>query len=193
MDTAIDSQTDIPLRRRGTCGNRGTDTAVQASARDRGRRELRRESRPSRSASWRAKDFDVGLNNPWYVEEMIKLGLVIPDIHVPFGRVPLTIGAAGPEPRGDRQFAGGRAQASDRTRISIAYTSTGTSGKTFLRAIEIMGLQDQYPRSPASDGGRRAADRCRERSSAVRHCPALEDHRRSRRRAGRDLPAGTWS
>ena len=26
---------------------------------------------------------------------------------------------------------------------SIAYTSTGTSGKTFLRAIEIMGLQDQ--------------------------------------------------
>ena len=44
------------------------------------------------------EDFDVGLNNPWYVEEMIKHGLVIPDIHVPFGRVPLTIGAAGPEP-----------------------------------------------------------------------------------------------
>ena len=39
------------------------------------------------------EDFDVGLNNPWYVEEMIKRGLVIPDIHVPFGRVPLTIGA----------------------------------------------------------------------------------------------------
>ena len=44
------------------------------------------------------EDFDVGLNNPWYVEEMIKGGLVIPDIHIPFGRVPLTIGVAGPEP-----------------------------------------------------------------------------------------------
>ena len=38
--------------------------------------------------------FDVGLVTRG-TEEMIKLGLVIPDIHVPFGRVPLTIGAAG--------------------------------------------------------------------------------------------------
>jgi len=86
--------------------------------------------------------FDVGLNNPWYVEEMIKLGLVIPDIHVPFGRVPLTIGAAGPEPR---EIASSQ-EAVRKLLIeadSIAYTSTGTSGKTFLRAIEIMGLQDQ--------------------------------------------------
>ena len=44
------------------------------------------------------EDFDVGLTNPWYVEEMISQGRVIPDIHVPFGRVPLTIGAAVPEP-----------------------------------------------------------------------------------------------
>jgi len=88
------------------------------------------------------EDFDVGLNNPWYVEEMIKLGLVIPGIHVPFGRVPLTIGAAGPAPE---EIASSH-EAICRLLLnadSIAYTSTGTSGKTFLRAIEIMGLQDQ--------------------------------------------------
>ena len=88
------------------------------------------------------EDFDVGLNNPWYVEEMIKLGLVIPDIHVPFGRVPLTIGTAGRVPD---EIAG--SQEAVRKLLlnadSIAYTSTGTSGKTFLRALEIMGLQDQ--------------------------------------------------
>jgi molybdate transport system substrate-binding protein len=86
--------------------------------------------------------FDVGLNNPWYVEEMIKLGLVVPDVHVPFGRSPLTIGAAGPEPQ---EIVS--SQEAVRNLLlnagSIAYTSIGTSGKTFLRAIESMGLQDQ--------------------------------------------------
>ena len=86
--------------------------------------------------------FDVGLNNPWYVEEMIELGLVIPDIHVPFGRVPLTIGAAGPEPA-EIASSHGAVRSLMLNADSIAYTSTGTSGKTFLRAIEIMGLQDQ--------------------------------------------------
>ncbi|MBR1124202.1 substrate-binding domain-containing protein [Bradyrhizobium lablabi] len=88
------------------------------------------------------EDFDVGLTNPWYVEEMIAIGRVIPDIHVPFGRVPLTIGAAVREPE---EIASSHEAVS---RIlsnadSIAYTSTGTSGKTFLRAIEMMGLKDQ--------------------------------------------------
>lgn len=88
------------------------------------------------------EDFDVGLTNPWYVEEMISQGRVVPDIHVPFGRVPLTIGAAGPGPE---EIASSR---EDVHRLlsnadSIAYTSTGTSGKTFLRAIEMMGLGDQ--------------------------------------------------
>ncbi len=88
------------------------------------------------------EDFDVGLTNPWYVDEMISLGRVVADIHVPFGRVPLTIGAAGPEPR---EIASSH-EAVRRLLLnadSIAYTSTGTSGKTFLRAIEMMGLQDQ--------------------------------------------------
>src|SRR5262245_15766216 len=86
--------------------------------------------------------FDVGLNNPWYVEEMIKGGLVIPDIHVPFGRVPLTIGAAGSEPQ-EIVSSQEAVRALLLNADSIAYTSIGTSGKTFLRAIENMGLQDQ--------------------------------------------------
>jgi molybdate transport system substrate-binding protein len=88
------------------------------------------------------EDFDVGLTNPWYVDEMISLGRVMPDIHVPFGRVPLTIGAAGPAP----EEIGSSHEAVRRLLLnadSIAYTSIGTSGKTFLRAIEMMALQDQ--------------------------------------------------
>jgi molybdate transport system substrate-binding protein len=88
------------------------------------------------------EDFHVGLTNPWYVDEMISLGRVVAAIHVPFGRVPLTIGATGPAPD---EIAGSRE--SIRALLlkanSIAYTSTGTSGKTFLRAIEMLDLHDQ--------------------------------------------------
>lgn len=88
------------------------------------------------------EDFDVGLTNPWYVDEMISLGRVISDIHVPFGRVPLTIAAAGFEPaQVSSSYEAVRALLLNAE--SIAYTSIGTSGKTFLRAIEKMGLQDQ--------------------------------------------------
>lgn len=88
------------------------------------------------------EDFDVGLTNPWYVDEMVSLGRIIPDIHVPFGRVPLTLGAAGPEPEAiatSHEAVRELLLSAD----SIAYISTGTSGKTFLRAMEVMGLQDQ--------------------------------------------------
>jgi molybdate transport system substrate-binding protein len=88
------------------------------------------------------EDFDVGLTNPWYVEEMISTGRVIADIHVPFGRVPLTIGAAVPEPEeivSSHEAVRKILSNAD----SIAYTSIGTSGKTFLRAIEMMGLKDE--------------------------------------------------
>jgi molybdate transport system substrate-binding protein len=88
------------------------------------------------------EDFDVGLTNPWYVDEMISQGRVVPDIHVPFGRVPLTIGAAGPAP--DEMASSHEAvRALLLNADSIAYTSIGTSGKTFLRAIGMMGLRDQ--------------------------------------------------
>ena len=88
------------------------------------------------------EDFDVGLTNPWYVDEMISRGRVVADIHVPFGRVPLTIGAAGPAP--DEMASSHEAvRALLLNADSIAYTSIGTSGKTFLRAIDMMGLRDQ--------------------------------------------------
>ncbi|HEY8337245.1 MAG TPA: substrate-binding domain-containing protein [Tardiphaga sp.] len=84
--------------------------------------------------------FDVGLTNPWYVDEMIALERVIPNIHVPFGRVPLAIGAIG---SGSMDIVTSheavRAMLLEAT--SIAYTSIGTSGKTFLRAIETMGIE----------------------------------------------------
>lgn len=86
--------------------------------------------------------FDVGLTNPWYVEEMIAAGQASPDLHVPFGRVPLAIGAAGSAPPEiETSYEAVRALlAASR---SIAYTEAGTSGKTFLRAIETMGLAPQ--------------------------------------------------
>lgn len=86
--------------------------------------------------------FDVGLTNPWYVDEMITLGRVVPDIHVPFGRVPLTVGAAG-------VASGTPVSSHDSVRDlllqadSIAYTSIGTSGKTFLRALDMIGIHDR--------------------------------------------------
>src|SRR5882672_9615735 len=81
------------------------------------------------------EDFDVGLTNPWYVDEMISLGRVVPDIHVPFGRVPLTIGATGPAPD-EIASSNESVRALLLNADSIAYTSNGTSGKTFLRAIK---------------------------------------------------------
>lgn len=87
-------------------------------------------------------NFDVGLTNPWYVEKMIALGCVLPDIHVPFGRVPLTIGAAGPEPQASISSCEGVRELLLKA-DSIAFTSIGTSGKTFLKAIELMDLQEQ--------------------------------------------------
>jgi ABC-type molybdate transport system substrate-binding protein len=86
--------------------------------------------------------FDVGLTNPWYVDEMIALGRIIPGIHVPFGRVPLAIGTAGPAP----EVMATSDEAVRKILIeadSIAYIAPGTSGKTFLRALDMMGLQDQ--------------------------------------------------
>ena len=101
------------------------------------------------------EDFDVGLNNPWYVEEMITHGRVIPDIHVPFGRVPLTIGAAVPEP--------GRSPV--RTRPCEACCRRGfdrlhvdrNEREDVPEGHRNDGLAGSDPQSPASDGGWRAA------------------------------------
>ena len=84
--------------------------------------------------------FDVGLTNPRYVGEMISSGRVVRDVHVPFGRVPLAIGAAGSR---QEDIAGSReaVRALLLGARSIGYVSTGTSGETFLRAIEQMGIE----------------------------------------------------
>ena len=119
---------------------------------------------------------------------MVSLGLIVPDIHVPFGRVPFTIGAAGPGPEviaTSHEAVHGLLLNAD----SIAYISTGTSGKTFLRAIEVMGLQDQLrdrlrpmgagePPVAAAKGQVQYAIAPLSRIIAVR------------RRAGRDLSVG---
>jgi molybdate transport system substrate-binding protein len=85
--------------------------------------------------------FDVGLTNPWYFDEMVSKGGILPDIHVAFGRVPLTLGGAGDAPLAP-------ATSLDAVRDlllhaeTIAYTSTGTSGKTFLKSLEMIGIRD---------------------------------------------------
>ena len=89
---------------------------------------------------------------------MIALGRIIPGIHVPFGRVPLAIGTAGPAP----EVMATSNEAVRKLLLdanSIAYIAAGTSGKTFLRALDIMGLHDQDPRSLAPHGAGRTADR----------------------------------
>lgn len=85
--------------------------------------------------------FDAGLNNPWYVDEMIAQGRVIPDVHVPFGRIPLAIGAAATAGEIVNSHTAVRALLAEAD--SIAYVATGTSGKTLLRAIALMGLEQQ--------------------------------------------------
>jgi molybdate transport system substrate-binding protein len=88
------------------------------------------------------EQFDVGLNNPWYVDEMIAHGRVVPDVHVPFGRIPLAIGAAGAHAN-EIVSSHHAVHALLVESSSIAYTDIGTSGKTFLRAAGVMGLEHQ--------------------------------------------------
>jgi hypothetical protein len=88
------------------------------------------------------EQFDVGLTNPPYVEELIAAGRVDGASHRPFGRVPLAIG---------RRAGTGSSVATTaaeiaallRTAKSIGYTGAGTSGKTYLDAMERLGLRDE--------------------------------------------------
>ena len=85
--------------------------------------------------------FDVGLTNPPYVEELIATGRVDGASHRPFGRVPLAVG---------RRAGTGGAVATTAAEIaallrgarSIGYTGAGTSGQTYLKAMERLGLSD---------------------------------------------------
>lgn len=81
--------------------------------------------------------FDLAITNPWYVPDLIARGLIAPDLHRPFGRAALAIagrGEASPESSRDGVIALLRRAG------SIAYTAMGTSGKTFLDALDRLGL-----------------------------------------------------
>jgi len=85
--------------------------------------------------------FDIGLTNPQYVEELIAAGRVDRASHRPFGRVPLAIGrragANAPVLTGTADIA-----ALLRGAKSIGYTGAGTSGQTYLEAMERLRLWD---------------------------------------------------
>ncbi len=123
---------------------------------------------------------------------MIKGGLVIPDIHVPFGRVPLTIGVAGPEP-GEIASSQEAVRKSSPTRIRSPARLQERAGRRSPGAIESDGPAGSDPRTACVRWGRRAPDRCRKGQVQYAVSPLSEDHRRSRHRPDRDLSAGTWS
>lgn len=82
--------------------------------------------------------FDVGLTNPWHVPELIAENVVLADTHMAFGRVPLAVGAGTPSTAIQRT--------SEQLRDlllgakSIGYTGEGTSGASFRKACEGLGL-----------------------------------------------------
>ncbi len=83
--------------------------------------------------------YDIGLTNPHYVVPLIAEGRVLSESHQAFGRVPLAVGSSaglGPPTIDDRRGIKELFEAAS----SIAYTETGTSGQTYLRAIEDLGL-----------------------------------------------------
>jgi molybdate transport system substrate-binding protein len=94
---------------------------------------------PQRIAAGEA--FDIGVTNPPYVHALIADGHVDGARHHPFGRVPLAIGrregVAGPV-----LTSAGEIAALLRAADSIGYTGAGTSGRTYLDAIERLGLTE---------------------------------------------------
>ena len=84
----------------------------------------------------------VAITNPWHVEQILAAGHGAPGSHRPFGRSPLAFGRRG--------AAGGSRHRSGRDDIaamlleaeSIAVTRTGTSGKTFRRLVEALGIRE---------------------------------------------------
>ena len=97
--------------------------------------------------------WDVALTNPWHVEQIIAAGHGAPGSHRPFGRSPLAFGT---------RDVGGSTRCNSGTDIaalllgadSIAVTRTGTSGKTFRRLTETLGIRDALePRLRLMAGG----------------------------------------
>jgi molybdate transport system substrate-binding protein len=85
--------------------------------------------------------FDVGMTNPWYVGELISEGKVDAGTHVPFGRIPLAIARRGGSPNAVQTSHEKICKLLLRAE-SIAYTSEGTSGKTFLEVARRLGVSN---------------------------------------------------
>ncbi len=97
--------------------------------------------------------YDIGLTNPLYAKALIDDGFADGGSHRAFGRVSLAVARKG--------VANGQIIADShgieellRSAKSIAYTGSGTSGHTYLDAMERMGLTDAVlPKSHAMAGG----------------------------------------
>jgi molybdate transport system substrate-binding protein len=101
--------------------------------------------------------YDVGLTNPHYAKALIKDGLAEGDSHRAFGRVSLAVARKG-ETEGQTGVDTNDIKGLLRNAKSIAYTGAGTSGRTYLDALERMGLTASVlPRSQPMDGGLPAA------------------------------------
>ncbi len=85
--------------------------------------------------------YDIGLTNPPYVQTLIEAGHVDEASHRPFGRVPLAIGRAAGE-RVELLRTADQIALLLRDAESIAYTGAGTSGRTYLDAMQRMDLLD---------------------------------------------------
>jgi len=85
--------------------------------------------------------FDVGLTNPHFVPDLIAGGFIREGSDRPFGRIPLAIAR---REEGSSPVARSLPEISSLIRgaRSIGYTAEGTSGATYLRAIDQLGLAE---------------------------------------------------
>ena len=97
--------------------------------------------------------YDIGLTNPPYAKALIDDGFADGGSHRAFGRVSLAVARKG-EAHSQIIADSNDIEALLRSAKSITYTGAGTSGRTYLDAMERMGLTDSVlPRSHAMAGG----------------------------------------
>ncbi len=88
------------------------------------------------------KAFDVGITNPWYVQNLIDAGQVDAASHTPLGRVPLAVAGQDTQVQSVLTSPDGICKLLQSAH-SIAFTADGTSGKTFLGVMQRLGLSEQ--------------------------------------------------
>ena len=97
--------------------------------------------------------YDIGLTNPPYAKALIDDGFADGGSHRAFGRVSLAVARKGGA-HSKKIVDSNGIEALLRSAKSITYTGAGTSGRTYLDAMERMGLTDSVlPRSHAMAGG----------------------------------------